>query len=481
MGDGETDMHGCEHDGHLSWEHARRRARELGESLPAPVRELPLDRAIGGVLARDVRALAGLPAFDASAMDGYAVAGPGPWRLVGRHLAGSSGPSVALRPGETVEIATGARIPKGTESVLPYEQARLEDIPGSDATRVSGEVEHGRHVRWSGEETAPGETVLTRGHRVGPASLGIAASLGHETLPVLAPTVAIVVTGDEITRSGLPGDGRVRDAIGPILPGVADWAGAQVGPIRYLGDDRAALAEVMTEGDTDVVVVCGSSSKGPADHVRSILAEAGAETVVDGVQCRPGHPQLLARLTKGGGAGGAESSNGAGGPGNHGGPGGRHGTGDPMSTEAYGDSETSSEGKEAGDTIVVGLPGNPGAAMVAALTLFTPLVSALAGRPDPARLDGRVPASGQIASHPRDTRLVAVRLDERGRAVPVGHDRPGSLRGAALADAYAVVPPGWSAAAGGTGADGEDVADAGDSAPAEADTGTDGVELVRLP
>lgn len=408
-------MHGCEHDGHLSWAHARRRAREMGTSLPAPVRELPLDRATGGVLARDVRALAGLPAFDASAMDGYAVAGAGPWRLVGRRLAGNPGPSVALKLGEAVEVATGARVPKGTEGVLPYEHAQIEDIPGSETAQVKGEVEHGRHVRWSGEETAPGETVLTRGHRVGPASLGIAASLGHEALPVFAPTVAIVVTGDEITRSGLPGDGRVRDAIGPILPGIATWAGAQVGTVRYLSDDRAALAKVMTETDTDVVVVCGSSSKGPADHVRSILAEAGAETVVDGVRCRPGHPQLLAR---------------------------------------------------SGDTIVVGLPGNPGAAMVAALTLFTPLVSALAGRPDPARVDGRVPVSGEVTSHPRDTRLVAVRLDERGHAVPVGHDRPGSLRGAALADAYAVVPSGWSAAASRAGAGSE---------------GSDGVELVRLP
>lgn len=463
-------MHGCEHEGHLSWKHARRRARELGESLPAPVRELPLDRAVGSVLARDVRALAGLPAFDASAMDGYAVAGAGPWRLVGRHLAGNFGPSVDLRPGETVEIATGARVPKGTESVLPYEHAQLEDIPGSDVVRVRGENEHGRHVRWSGEETAPGETVLTCGHRVGPASLGIAASLGHETLPVFAPTVAIVVTGDEITRSGLPGDGRVRDAIGPILPGVATWAGAQVGPVRYLGDDRAALAEVMTEGDTDVVVVCGSSSEGPADHVRSILAEAGAETVVDGVQCRPGHPQLLARLRDAGGSGGSEA------PGE---PGAHHGPADD-------DADSASAGAHEGpagprddrgtrDTIVVGLPGNPGAAMVAALTLFTPLVSALAGLTDPACVDRRVPVAGEITSHPRDTRLVAVRLDECGRAVPVGHDRPGSLRGAALADAYAVVPPGWPTAVGEAGTGGEGVAGSDNA------TDVDDLELVRLP
>lgn len=470
-------MHGCEHEGHLSWEHARRRARELGESLPAPVRELPLDRAMGGVLAHDVRALAGLPAFDASAMDGYAVAGAGPWRLVGRHLAGNSGPSVALRPGETVEVATGARVPKGTESVLPHERARVEATPDSDGIRVRGEVEHGRHVRWSGEETSPGETVLTCGHRVGPASLGIVASLGHETLPVFAPTVAIVVTGDEIIRSGLPGEGRVRDAIGPILPGVATWAGGHVGQVRYLGDDRAALAEVMTGGGTDVVVVCGSSSKGPADHVRSILAEVGAQTVVDGVQCRPGHPQLLARLRNAGGASGSEARGGSGGRGGSG----AHDDTDSASTEAHRDSETPSEGKEARDTIVVGLPGNPGAAMVAALTLFTPLVSALAGRPDPARVGGRVPASEEIASHPRDTRLVAVRLDERGRAVPIGHDRPGSLRGAALADAYAVVPPGWSAAASETGVDGEDVADGADGAGVDAGTDIGGVELVRLP
>ncbi|WP_026118618.1 molybdopterin molybdotransferase MoeA [Nocardiopsis salina] len=383
-------MDGCEHEADVSWGQARRRARELGESLPVPVRDLPLEHAAGGVLARDVHALVGLPAYDASAMDGYALAGPGPWRLVGRHLAGGAGPCRALGPGEAVEIATGARVPKGTESVLPYERARVGHDPDSGGSRVTGEVEHGRHVRWSGEETALGETVLTVGHRVGPATLGIAASLGHESLPLRTPTVTIVVTGDEITRSGLPGDGRVRDAIGPIMPGVASWAGAHVEPVRYLGDERTELAEVMAGGDTDVVVVCGSSSKGPADHVRSILAEAGAETLVDGVRCRPGHPQLLAR---------------------------------------------------SGDRVVVSLPGNPGAAMVAALTLFTPLVSALAGRQDPARVEGRFTVDGEVGSHPRDTRLVAVRVEE-GRAVPVGHDRPGSLRGAALADAYAVIPPG---------------------------------------
>ncbi|WP_017573151.1 molybdopterin molybdotransferase MoeA [Nocardiopsis halotolerans] len=376
-----------ERGGHRTWPRAREAAALLGGDRPPAPRDLPLEDALGAVLGADVRALVGLPAFDASAMDGFAVAGPGPWRLVGRQLAGASS-SVGLRPGEAVEIATGARVPKDTECVLPYETALVRD------GTVDGPAEAGRHVRWAGEETAPGETVLTRGTLVGPAALGLAASLGHETLPVLCPRVSVLVTGEEVTTSGLPGDGSVRDSIGPMLPGVVDRAGGRVGSVRHLGDDRRALFDAVAGADGDVVAVCGSSSRGPADHLRSVLEELGATTVVDGVACRPGHPQLLAHTDR---------------------------------------------------TVFVGLPGNPGAALVAAATLLVPLLAAMTGRPDPGAGLPRTVLEGRVTAHPRDTRLVAVRLDG-GRAHPVGHDRPGSLRGAALADAYAVVPPDWDGA-----------------------------------
>jgi len=352
------------------------------------VREVPLDRALGGVLGADVRALVGLPAFDASAMDGFAVAGPGPWRLVGRQLAGADASGAGLRPGEAVEIGTGARVPEGTESVLPYERAVTRD------GAVQGRAERGRHVRRAGEETAAGETVLTRGSVIGPAVLGLAASLGHETLPVACPRLAVLVTGDEVATEGLPGGGRVRDAIGPLLPGIAGWAGARLERVRHLGDDRSALLAEAGAGDADVVAVCGSSSRGPADHFRSVLDDLGATVAVDGVACRPGHPQLLAYTDR---------------------------------------------------TVFVGLPGNPGAALVAAVTLLVPMLSAMTGRADPGGRLPRAVLDPGVAPHPVDTRLVAVRL-AAGRAVPVGHDRPGSLRGAALADAYAVVPPGWDGA-----------------------------------
>ncbi|GAA0997632.1 molybdopterin-binding protein [Nocardiopsis tropica] len=383
--DGRTHGTHADHGSHLSWARARAEAVALGGLRGAEPRETPLERSLGGVLGADVRALVGLPAFDASAMDGFAVAGPGPWRLVGRRLAGAPADGAGLRPGEAVEIATGARVPKGSESVLPYERSVVR------GGVVEGRVERGRHVRWAGEETAPGETVLTRGTVIGPAALGLAASLGHATLPVARPRVAALVTGDEVATEGLPGDGRVRDAIGPLLPGVVDWAGGALVSVRHLGDDRSALREAAQGADADVVAVCGSSSRGPADHFRAVLDDLGATVVVDGVACRPGHPQLL----------------------------------------AYTDG-----------AVFVGLPGNPGAALVAAVTLLAPLLRAMAGAAEPR---GSLPAAvldGGVESHPVDTRLVAVRL-VGGRAVPVGHDRPGSLRGAALADAYAVVPPAW--------------------------------------
>ncbi|RKS04726.1 molybdopterin molybdotransferase [Nocardiopsis sp. Huas11] len=383
-----TSRAGDQPGAHREWPRAREAAERLGAELAPTPRDLPLGRALGGVLGADVTALVGLPPFDASAMDGYAVAGPGPWRLVGTQLAGAPSAREALRPGEAVEIATGARVPKGTESVLPYERSDV------DGEVVSGGIERGRHVRWAGEETEPGETVLARGARVTPTVLGLAAGLGHDTLPVLLPRVSVLVTGDELATSGLPGEGSVRDAIGPLVPGFLGWAGAELCEVRHLGDDRAALVEAVTAGGTDVVVVCGSSSKGPADHLRAVLEEVGAATVVDGVACRPGHPQVLAH---------------------------RDGT------------------------AFVGLPGNPGAALVAILTLLVPLVSALAGRRDPTRAPGTVELEGDVAAHPRDTRLLPVRL-VGARARPVGHDRPGSLRGAALADAYAVVPPRWDGA-----------------------------------
>ncbi|TQN32175.1 molybdopterin molybdotransferase [Haloactinospora alba] len=388
---------GHAHGTPVLWEQARNEARELGRRCagvsPSAV---PLAEARGAVLAERVTADIGVPSYDSSAMDGYAVSGSGPWRVTARALAGAPLPVARLSSGEAVEIATGARVPEGTTAVLPYELAH------HDGHGIVGDITPGRHVRRAGEDVPAGAAVLPEGTRVTPAVVGLAASLGRDTLLVRRPRVAVVTTGDEIVHSGIPGNGTVRDALGPMLPGIVTWSGAVVAGERHVADSFSAvsgmLAEAASDAGTDVVVVCGASSAGAADHLRGALRDVDATMLVDGVACRPGHPQILARM-------GTEQEPGA---------------------------------------VVVGLPGNPNAALAGAVTLLVPLLAALAGRSDPSCAPPEsLPLAGEVRPHHRDTRLVAVR--ERGSWVePVGHDRPGSLRGAALADALAALPPDWA-------------------------------------
>ena len=253
---------------------------------PGQLRWETLTEALGGVLATNSR-LGSLLPYDAAAMDGYAVCGPGPWTLHGRVLAGQS--RLGALPGQAVEVATGARVPEGTTAVLPYEHARR------NADVLAGDIAPGRHVRRRGEETPEGAVVLPAGTVITPAVLGLAASLAHDRLPVYRPRVRAVVSGDELVDEGVPSPGAVRDAIGPMLPGLVAAGGGVLTTLHRIPDGLDALtAQLAAEGDESVLVVCGASSVGPADYLRGALVELGAEVLVDGVHCRPGHPQLLA-------------------------------------------------------------------------------------------------------------------------------------------------------------------------------------------
>jgi molybdopterin molybdotransferase len=380
----------------LPWAAARDIAAGSARPLaPVPV---PLAQAAGCRLAVPLRALVPVPGVDVAAMDGYAVSGPPPWRVVGHVLAGGTPYAQSLRAGEAVEIATGAPVPGGAGAVLPYERAARARPAGRPGGWVEGDIEVGRHIRRRGEDVGEDAVVLGAGARVTPVVLGLAAALGHDTLLVRPkPRVRVLVTGDEVVHRGLPGPGRVRDAIGPFLPGLVEWAGGHLVDVTRLPDGLDPLRDALTAPDGphspgrgEVVVVCGASSKGPADHLRDVLAGLGAEVLVDGVAVRPGHPQVLART--------------------------------------------------AGGVLVVGLPGNPFAALSAAVTLLAPILRGMAGRQARQEMSA---LAGKVRTHATDTRLVPVRRSGRG-AVPVGHDRPGSLWGAALAEALAVVPAGWA-------------------------------------
>lgn len=383
----------------LPWNRARAAAARAGRGGALAVVRLPLDRALGHVLAEPLAALTDLPSFDTSAMDGWAVAGPGPWTyeegvslLAG---VGESPTAARLPDGTAVRIATGARTPADTTAVIRSEHAQVDEARALVSTRRP--VVTGQDIRPRGQECRSGDRLVPVGTVVTPAVLGLAAAAGYDALPAVPrPRVDVLVLGDELLAAGLPHDGLIRDALGPMLGPWLRALGAEVSGPRRLGDHAEALREALTSSDADLIVTTGGTASGPVDHVHPVLAALGAELLVDGVAVRPGHPMLLARLS----------------------PDGPH---------------------------LVGLPGNPLAAVSGLLTLAEPLLAGLAGRP--AQDAYRALVHADVPGHPHDTRLVPVvhragRAGGRDHVAPLRYNGPAMLRGIAAADGLAVVPAG---------------------------------------
>ncbi|MFI8910885.1 molybdopterin molybdotransferase MoeA [Streptomyces sp. NPDC053513] len=379
-----------------AWPEARAVAARAGSTARAErePRRLPLGQALGQVLAEPLLALTDLPSFDTSAMDGWAVAGPGPWTVRAETpvLAGHA-PAAALTEGETVRIATGAPVPPGTTAVIRAEHSRTERTgaltgPGL-LLHALRDVVSGQDIRPRGQECRSGDELLPVGTAVTPAVLGLAAAAGYDELPVPPrPRVEVLVLGDELLTAGLPHEGLIRDALGPMLGPWLVALGAEVLATRRIGDDAEELYAAVTGSAADLVVTTGGTAAGPVDHLHRVLDKAGATLLVDGVKVRPGHPMLLAALG-----------------------GGRH---------------------------LVGLPGNPLAAVSGLLTLAEPLLAALDGA---SPTGGRAPLLEEVHGHPHDTRLVPV-VRRAERLVPLRYNGPAMLRGIAVADGMAVVPPG---------------------------------------
>ncbi|WP_370350331.1 molybdopterin molybdotransferase MoeA [Catenulispora sp. EB89] len=392
----------------LAWAVARERAHAA--AVPTPATRVALGAAAGLVLAEGLVTAGPMPAFDTAAMDGYAVCGAGPWTVVGAARAGRPWDGGWMELGCAVGISTGSVVPAGAWAVLPVEVAVL-----SGAGLVGPGLPRGRHIRYAGEDAPAGAVLAPAGTRAGPALLGLAASCGYDELLVhRAPIVRAVVTGDELDRRGRAGAGRVRDVLSPLLPSLVQAMGGRLESVVHAPDhpdsalgaavDAAGAADAVSGVDSgadpgtdadvaaDVIVVGGSTSVGVTDGLRRLLAERDARWIVDTVACRPGRPQVLARL--------------------RGGP------------------------------FVVGLPGNPFAALVAAYTLLEPLLGGLSGRGLPAL--PQAPLLSPIQTSADQTRIIPVVWDGAGVRM-LGTDRPAFLNGAALADALAAVPPGAEA------------------------------------
>ncbi|MGH3716075.1 MAG: molybdopterin molybdotransferase MoeA [Micromonosporaceae bacterium] len=371
------------------WDAARTAAHQAGVSAqPAPTTTTLAD-ADGATLAEPLVTLTELPAFPTSSVDGFAVRGDGPWRVVGQVLAG--GRPEPLDPGHAVEIATGTMVPDGTEQII-----RVEHSEAPRPGYVTGEPRPHPDWRDTGEEAGKGEELLPAGTPVTPGVIGLAASCGYDSLTVhKAPTAALLIFGDELATHGPPGDGRVRDSLGPSMPAWLRRLGAAPqkprGPIQDTLDAHvAALREALATAD--IVCTTGGTMHGPVDHLHPALEAVGAAYVVNTVKVRPGFPMLLAR--------------------------------------------TEVDGKP---RFVAGLPGNPQSAVVALVSLVAPLIAGLTGRDLPAL--GSVTLGEPVKGRGGDTHLSLVRVGADGLAYPLKHSGSAMLRGVAQADGFAVIRP----------------------------------------
>ncbi|MGQ7297241.1 molybdotransferase-like divisome protein Glp [Quadrisphaera sp. KR29] len=272
----------------------------------APV-ELGLLDAVDCVLAEDVVATGSLPAFDGSAMDGYAVrhadvAGAGPAAPVSLPVVADLTAGVRdvapLAAGAAARIMTGAPVPPGATAVVP-----VEDTDGGVATvLVRRAVPEGLHVRRAGEDVRPGTTLVAAGTRLSVRHVALLAAVGRERARVLpAPRVAVLSTGSELVEPGRPaGFGQVVDANSTALTAAARDVGARATRVGIVDDDPQRLMTVLEDQleGADVIITSGGVSAGAYDVVKEVLSRLGTVEFTR-VAMQPGMPQGLGVLTRG--------------------------------------------------------------------------------------------------------------------------------------------------------------------------------------
>jgi len=354
---------------------------------------VPLRQALGRVLAEEVSSTLPVPPFDSSAMDGFAVvAGPAAeLSVVGEARAGHPY-SGRVEASSAVRISTGAVLPEGADAVVPVERTTAVNEEVSVPESAPGE-----NVRRAGEDIPLNAVVLRAGIQLGPAELGVAASVGRAELECAKkPRVAVLVTGDELTEPGTAlGPGAIYSSNAYALGAQVERAGGDVVQRVTVPDDAEGTRRALEEAlGADVVIVSGGVSVGPHDHVKPALRDLGAEERFWGVSLRPGKPTWFGVR---------------------------------------------------GDTLAFGLPGNPVSAMVTFQLFVRPALAAAQGRaPDAPRLIATL--ERPIERNPHREQAVRVHLlpSQNGPMAAPTKDAQGShvLTSMVGADGLALIAPG---------------------------------------
>lgn len=357
------------------------RARAVALSCVAPLAavEVPLALARGMTLSESPVAANALPPFDNAAMDGFAV------------RAGDVPPDGRLSRCLARPVCTGMPIPEGLNAVVPIERVSQD----ADVLDIRGPVLAGDHVRRAGEELASGAPVLPAGETLTPSALGLLAAAGMTAVRVVPrPRAAVIVTGDELAGEGEPlAPGKIRDSNSVLLRALLEDAGAVVLSVQRQPDRAESIERSLLrlQGAVDLVCTSGGASVGTRDYTVGALASVGRLRIRH-LAIRPGRPTTMGVI---------------------------------------------------GGLPVFALPGNPLAAVAGFEAIVRPVVRRLAGAPEVLRPTVR--ASAGTAMRRRDSlELLPVRLSHSDPPEASAVLRVGSamLAGSALADGFALIPPG---------------------------------------
>lgn len=361
----------------------------ISESLtPLRPRRAVLAESLGATLAEPLVAQGDLPRSPVSAMDGYAVAGAGPWRIRQEVRVAGADTTLELADGEAIRIATGAHLPTGASAVVRDEHVVAENDP--PLLRLVPNTPLRNDARPQGEDWTVGFTIAPAGTPVTPVLVSAATSGETVEGSVRGPVRArVVTTGDEIRRVGPLREGQTRDSIGGILLLLLERCGATCVSDTHLRDTADGFETTLgSDDDTDIIVIVGATGGGAADEMRSALEHLGAHIVVGRVASRPGGSQITAVLPTG--------------------------------------------------KVVLGLPGNPYAAVTTLLTMLPTVVNALTGRTPLPPLLGVIANASAVSSDA--VRLLPVTQTGDGRWHADAAVRTSHLADLINKAAFALVP-----------------------------------------
>jgi molybdopterin molybdotransferase len=370
----------------LSVEEAQERMLALVQ--PLDLGQVPILEALGQVLGLDVFATNDIPPLDNSAMDGYAVRAED---IVGDLAAGYVFAG-AVEPGTAVRIMTGAPVPRSADTVVRFERTRRV----GDVVEILEAVRMGRNIRRAGEDVRSGELVLPQGALLRPQEIGMLASLGRAEAPVIRrPRVAILATGEEVVPIGSPlAPGRIYNANSyssaaqvlryggvPLLLGIA----------RDQRDELSAKIRGGLQQGVDLLITSGGVSVGDFDMVKEVLAAEG-EIHFWWVNMKPGKPLAFGQI---------------------------------------------------GGVPVLGLPGNPVAAMISSELFVRPAILKMLGRKVWAKPSIRAVLEDSISGKDDRRHYLRVHVWREGGQIQArltGPQGSGILKSMVQANGLAIIP-----------------------------------------